>query len=157
MTRSALAACALLLGLSGAHPGQADEAYIVRSTHAAFEDVFDGLKTAIEERGMSVKSVMDIGGMLERTGKDLGITDPIYTQARSVEFCSALLSHEMTRENPARIVNCPLIMSVYQRAGESGTTYVVHRAIPRQEQEASQVMARIATLYNDLSEAATSW
>ncbi|EGV28018.1 hypothetical protein ThidrDRAFT_4175 [Thiorhodococcus drewsii AZ1] len=131
--------------------------YQVYRTDSAFEDVLDGLKAAIQERGMYINNVMDMGVMLERTGKDLGTPDPIYAKAQSVEFCSAVLSRAMLQEDPTRIVNCPFIISVYERHDERGITYLVHRTIPMEERTASPIMARIATTYEELAESAIAW
>lgn len=131
--------------------------YVLYRSDAPFDDVFEGLQAAIQERGMYINNVMDMGGMLERTGQDLGLGEPIYTQARSVEFCGALLSHKMTAEDPARIVNCPFIISVYRRADDGDITYVAHREIPAQERDGSPAMAKVAAMLKDLSEAAIAW
>ena len=148
----------LALGLAAGQPAAAaDQGYVLYRSDAPFETVLDGLKAVIEERGLYINNVMDIGGMLERTGKDLGSDAPIYTQARSVEFCSAVLSREMTREEPARIINCPFIISVYQRAGEPGTTYLAHREIPARERDTSPAMGKVARMLQDISEAAIAW
>jgi hypothetical protein len=95
--------------------------------------------------------------MLERTGKDLGLGEPIYAKAESIEFCSATLSRKMTAENPARIVNCPFIVSAYVLPNEPGRTYVVHREIPPDQVAASTVMAEVAENLKAIAEAAVSW
>lgn len=152
-----LLALALVCGSPVAAIADDDPNYVVYRATASFETVLDGLRIAIEERGLYINNVMDLGGMLERTGKDLGAGEPIYAQARSVEFCSAVLSREMTAENPARIVNCPFIISVYQRAGDLETTYVAHRGFPSEELESSPIMTKVADMLVDLSEAAIAW
>ena len=76
--------------------------YAVYESEAAFDDVLQGLKLAIEERGMYINNIMHMGEMLERTRKDLWLGEPIYARAESIEFCSAVLSREMTSEDPAR-------------------------------------------------------
>lgn len=134
-----------------------DKGYVVYHTETPFEDVLDGLRAAIQEHGFHINNVMDLGEMLERTSGDLGLGAPAYSKAKSVELCSAVLSHAMTSENPARIVNCPFIISVYQLRGESGTTYVAHREIPQEEQDASPPMAKVAAMLKTLSEAAIAW
>ncbi|NEV63894.1 DUF302 domain-containing protein [Thiorhodococcus minor] len=137
--------------------GAAEPGYVVHTTDGAFEDVMEGLKAAIHERGLYINEIMDMGGMLKRTGEDLELGAPAYTQAKSIQFCSALLSHEMTIEHPERIVNCPFIISIYAKAGEPGTTYVAHREIPAQEQASSPAMKKVAEMLRDLSEAAIAW
>jgi uncharacterized protein (DUF302 family) len=143
---------ALTPGLSLAAGG-----YSVHESEAAFDDVMDGLKLAIEERGMYINNVMHMSEMLERTGKDLGMDEVIYGRAESVEFCSAVLSRQMTSEEPARIVNCPFIIAVYTLPGDESTTYVVHREIPEDQVSGSAVMAKIAGMLKDVASAAASW
>lgn len=131
--------------------------YAVYESEAAFDDVLQGLKLAIEERGMYINNIMHMGEMLERTGKDLGLGEPIYARAESIEFCSAVLSREMTSEDPARIVNCPFIISVYTLTGREGTTFVAHREVPLDQVEGSAVMAKIAAMLKDVASAAAAW
>jgi uncharacterized protein (DUF302 family) len=150
-------ACVLVLSLAGTQAVQAGSGYAVYETTAAFEDVMDGVKAAIQERGMYINNVMHMGEMLERTGKDLGLGDAIYAKAESIEFCSALLSRKMTAEDPTRIVNCPFIVSVYVLPDEPGKTYVVHREIPPDQVAASPVMAEVAENLKGIAETAASW
>lgn len=131
--------------------------YAVYTSESDFSDVLEGLKMAIQERGMYINNVMNMGEMLARTGKDLGMDDPLYDQAESVEFCSAVLSREMSAENPAHVVNCPFIIAVYTLPGETDTTYVAHREIPAEQIEASPALAKVAGMLQTVSEAAVSW
>jgi uncharacterized protein (DUF302 family) len=131
--------------------------YQVYESDSSFEDVLDGLKLAIQERGMYINNVMHMDEMLERTGKDLGMDEPIYGHAQSVEFCSAVLSRKMTSEDPTRIVNCPFIIAVYTLPGDADTTFLVHRAIPSAETDTSPVMREIAEMLEGVAEGATSW
>jgi len=135
----------------------ADEGYAVYESEASFDDVMDALKLAIEERGMYINNVMHMGEMLERTGKDIGTTETIYGRAESIEFCSAVLSREMTREEPARIVNCPFIISAYTLPDREGTTFLAHRIIPQGETETSAVMAKVADMLKDVASSAANW
>jgi uncharacterized protein (DUF302 family) len=148
----------LTLGLARIPAGfAADGGYAVYESDAPFEDVIDAVKLAIEERGMYINNVMHMGEMLERTGKDLGMTETIYGQAESIEFCSALLSREMTREEPARIVNCPFIISVYTLPDKEGTTFLAHRVIPQSETDTSAVMAKVSAMLKDVASSAAQW
>jgi len=135
---------------------QTDE-YAIYESESSFADVMDGLKLAIQERGMYINNIMHMGEMLERTGKDLGMEEPIYTQADSIEFCSAVLSRKMTLENPARIVNCPFIIAVYTLPNQPDTTYVVHHIIPASETAESTVMQEVADMLKAVAEGAASW
>ncbi len=151
-----LLALALVCGSSVAVSAD-EKGYVVYRSAASFETVLDGLRFAIEERGFYINNVLDIGGMLKRTGKDLGADERMYAQARSVEFCSVLLAREMVSENPARIVNCPFIISVYQRPDDLDNTYLVHREIPTEELASSTAMVNVADMLKAVSEAAIDW
>ena len=147
-------ACALALtpGLSSAGSG-----YAVYESQAPFEDVLDALKLAIEDRGMYINNLMHMSEMLERTGNDLGDARPIYGRAESIEFCSSVLSREMTREDPARLVNCPFIVGVYTLPNRPGTTFVAHREIPPDQVAGSAVMAKVAAMLKEVAAAAADW
>jgi uncharacterized protein (DUF302 family) len=151
---------ALLIGavasIAIAFAAQAED-YAVYESESSFEDVMDALKLAIEERGMYINNVMHMGEMLDRTGKDLGMSEQIYTHADAIEFCSAVLSRKMTAENPTRIVNCPFIVAVYTLPDQPDTTYVVHRIIPVSETESSAVMREVADMLKAVAEGAASW
>ena len=85
----ALGLATLVWAAGAAH---AADGYAVYESESSFDDVLQGLKLAIEERGMYINNVMHMSEMLERTGKDLGMDEVIYGRAESVEFCSAVLS-----------------------------------------------------------------
>ncbi|MGB5736498.1 MAG: DUF302 domain-containing protein [Thiohalocapsa sp.] len=151
---------AILIGtiaaMAFAFSAQAED-YAVYESESSFEDVMDALKLAIEERGMYINNVMHMGDMLERTGKDLGMEEQIYSHADSIEFCSAVLSRKMTAEDPTRIVNCPFIVSVYQVPDKPDTTFVVHRVIPASETANSAIMQEVADMLKGVAEGAASW
>jgi uncharacterized protein (DUF302 family) len=138
-------------------PAGAAGGYAVYETQAPFDDTLDALKLAIEERGMYINNVMHLGEMLERTGKDLGDARRIYERAESVEFCSATLSRAMTAEDPARLVNCPFIVSVYTLPDRPGTTLVVHREVPQDQVDSSPTMRKVAEMLKGVAGAAAAW
>jgi uncharacterized protein (DUF302 family) len=149
---------ALAFALTGVlFQAQAGGGYAVHETKSAFADVMEGLQSAIQERGMYINNVMHMGEMLERTGRDLGLGEPVFLKAESIEFCSAGLSHRMTHENPARVVNCPFIVAAYVLAKEPDKTYVVYREIPQDQIEASSVMAEVAENLKGIAETGASW
>lgn len=143
--------------LAATLPAIADDEYVVYESESGFDDVMDALKLAIEEQGMYINNVMHMNEMLERTGKDLGMDEPVYGQAESIEFCSAVLSRRMTAELPARIVNCPFIIAVYTLPGETETTYLAHRRVPAAEIESSVVMRDVAQMLETVATSAAEW
>jgi uncharacterized protein (DUF302 family) len=130
----------------------AESPYAVYRSASSYDDVMQALKMAIEEKGMYINNVMHMGEMLERTGKDLGADKRIYDKAESIEFCSALFSRKMTEENPARIVNCPYIISVYTLPEEPDATYIVHRRLGIGDD--SPVMDEVEAMLESLGKAA---
>ena len=142
-----------LVGLSaGGGVGAADGPYAVYRSEASFEDVMQGLKMAILERGLYINNMMNLGEMLERTGKDLGMTRRLYLEAQSVEFCSALMSRRMTEEDPRRVVNCPFVVSVYVLPDEPDATYILHRRLDLGDDSA--VMHEVEAMLESLAKAA---
>jgi len=139
----------LLLAVSAS--ATAESPYAVYKSEAAFEDVMQGLKMAIEEQGLYINNMMHMGEMLERTGKDLGQEQPLYLEAESIEFCSAVNSRKMIAENPHRIVNCPFIISVYILPQEPETVYIVHRKLNLGDD--SPVMQEVEAMLESLAEA----
>ena len=97
------------------------------TTKGEFGNVKDDLMMAITGRGLVVDHNSHIGAMLDRTGKDLGTTKPVYGKAESLQFCSATVSRRMMEADPANIVFCPYIIVFYTLPQEPKTVYVGYR------------------------------
>ncbi|MBI3777462.1 MAG: DUF302 domain-containing protein [Gammaproteobacteria bacterium] len=97
------------------------------TTHGEFGNVKDDLMMAITGRGLVVDHNSYIGAMLDRTGKDLGTTKPVFGQAESLQFCSATVSRRMMEADPANIVFCPYIIVLYTLPQNPKTVYVGYR------------------------------
>ncbi|MBK1707220.1 DUF302 domain-containing protein [Halochromatium glycolicum] len=156
MTRLSTLLLSVVLMTVGPTAFAADR-YAVYESDSSFSDVMDGLKLAIQGRGMFINNVMHMNEMLERTGEDLGLGESLFIEAESVEFCSAVLSRKMISEDPRSIVNCPFIIAVYQLPDEPNTTYVAHRRFPPEETEQSPAMAEVAATLKGIAEEAISW
>lgn len=142
----------------GPPPGSArPSAAVVYVSDNAFDDVMDGLRLAIEQRGFVINKILHMNQMLERTGADLGMEQALFGQAQSVEFCSATLSRRMMSEDPSRIVNCPFIIAVYTLADQPGKTLVAHRRISAAELETSAAMRDVASMLASIAEQSLSW
>ncbi len=97
------------------------------TTRGNFEDVRQDIEIAITGRGLVVDHTSHIGAMLERTGKDLGTTKPIYGDAGSMQFCSATVSRRTMEADPTNIVFCPYIIVYYTLPDDPKTVYVGYR------------------------------
>ncbi|WP_328985268.1 DUF302 domain-containing protein [Thiorhodovibrio winogradskyi] len=139
-----------------ADPARQDAAAVYVSDNT-FAEVMDGLRLAIEERGLVINNIMHMNEMLERTGADLAMDGALFGEARSVEFCSAVLSRRMIAEDPSRIVNCPFIIAVYSLPDEPDKTLVAHRRFGADELANSEVMPEVAQMLQEIAEQAVSW
>lgn len=83
---------------------------------------------ALENRGLTLNYTAKVGDMLDRTGRDLGRTRPVYGRAEVLEFCSARLSRDTMEADPHNIVFCPYAIAVYTLADAPRTVYVSYRS-----------------------------
>ena len=110
-----------------AMPAAAQPVVTYSKVGAKFDDVRDDLKAAIESRGLVVDYESHIARMLDRTGKDVGSSKPVYADARALQFCSAKLSRKTMEANPANVVMCPYAISVYATATRPDQVFVAYR------------------------------
>lgn len=96
-----------------------------------FESIKQDVIDAITNRGLVVDYTAHVGAMLARTAKDVGASKTIYSDAQSVQFCSATLSRRTMEADPANIAFCPYVIFVYALPGSPGMTYVGYRPLPR--------------------------
>ncbi|MDJ0872420.1 MAG: DUF302 domain-containing protein [Gammaproteobacteria bacterium] len=104
-----------------------DAPVVVYPADSDFEDVIENIKMAVEDRGMLVSGTLHVQDMLTRTAKDLGFDKNIYLHAESVEFCSAVMSHQMVAADPRNLVICPFTIAAYELAAEPGRVYIAYR------------------------------
>jgi uncharacterized protein (DUF302 family) len=112
--------------LAGGEPLGKEPSIRIYTSEESFEDVIENIKMAIIDRGMLVSGTLHVSDMLNRTAPDLGFTE-VFSQAESVEFCSALISHKMAKLAPENIVICPFTIAAYVRWGHPGQVYVAYR------------------------------
>jgi uncharacterized protein (DUF302 family) len=111
-------------------PTTAQPASVVRySSDSSFDSVIEDVQHAIAAKGLVVDNVSYIGKMLERTGKDVGSTQPIFADghAQAFSFCSAVLSRKTMEVDPHNIAFCPYAIVVYSPASEPKKVYVAYR------------------------------
>ena len=130
-------------------------------THANGQAVFvmegdytvirDNLEQAIIGRGLVVTSVSRVSDMLDRTGRDLGITGKVYIYAEVLEFCSATLSRRMMEADPLNIIFCPFGIAIFERADQPGRIYLAHRRLQGEGSgEVSDIMKKIDALLDGI-------
>ena len=104
-----------------------EEPIVIYRTGETFEDVKFELENAITSKGFTLNDPLHISEMLQRTGKDLGITQQVYIESETLSFCSAILTHKFAQSHPAYMVLCPLTLSIYTTTAEPDETYVAFR------------------------------
>lgn len=123
-----------------------------------FDDVKENIQMAIEDQGLVINYIAQVGDMLNRTGKDLGFDEEIYTHGDVIEFCSASLSREMALADPTNLVFCPYAIHVYELAANPGVVYVGwKRPVPVGDDASKAALAKIDDLLAEIVNAATAW
>lgn len=150
--------CLLISACSSSNASDVQDLAVGIKTYTAnanFDDVMQNLKDALSDKGLVINTVAHIGSMLERTGKDVGDTKPIFQKAENVEFCSAALSRNMMLADPRTINYCPYIISVYSLPGEIKKTYVSYRKFPRvKDAKVDKTLQDVEQLLDQLAQAA---
>ncbi len=122
---------------------------------APFDDVKFDLANAITNRGLVADFTGNVGGMLARTGQDVGSTVQIYKHSEYVVFCSARLSREMMEADAANAGYCPFVMFLYETAAAPGKVVVGYRRFPQGGNEASRkAFAAIEALLDGIAKEA---
>lgn len=144
-----------LLFAATAHAG--GSYLVVKSKQGNFEDVRDDLVMAIESRGIKINHTNYIAKMLERTGESLGATKQVYGMGEQVEFCKSNLSRAQMEADPANMVFCPYIISVYTLPKDGKTVYVAYRnpQAPGGGKATAQALNDVAKLLDEITNEAT--
>ena len=110
----------------------------------SFDDAAFGVETAITNRGLVIDYVSHVGEMLNRTGEDVGSTEPLFEEADIYLFCSAVVSRKVMEADPDNIAHCPYGIFVREMA-ETGAVEVGYRTMPGGEmQEVEALLDAIA-------------
>lgn len=139
MRRHAIGLAAAIVAAAWSLPASAgpDDVEVV-TVKAAFASVKQDVSDAIVNRGYVIDHNARIGEMLDRTRSDVGSTTKIYSNAETVQFCSAVLSRKMMEADPANIAFCPYVIFYYEKADEPGMVHVGFRELDEDGSDASK-------------------
>ena len=130
---------------------QAAESYTALfKAQGEFQDVRDMLQIAIEGKGLKITNTNHIGGMLDRTGKDIGATRVVYENAEQFEFCSATISRRMMEADPHAIVMCPYNVAVYTIPNDKHVYIAYRKPAATQNPALQKALADVEKLLNDI-------
>jgi uncharacterized protein (DUF302 family) len=116
--RTLIRSCWLALALSSA--AGAGELQTL-NLNADFQTAGEALRDAIEGAGLVVTAVMPVNQMLVRTAGDLGQGKSPFSDAETIQFCSARLAWELVSEDAAQLAFCPLALTLYRQPGGVGS------------------------------------
>jgi hypothetical protein len=102
------------------------------------DDALADLTDAIINKGLTIDFKGNVGGMLDRTGADVGSTKKVYKGAHYITFCSAKLSRAMMEADAENLAFCPYVMFAYELEDKPGEAVIGYRRPPEGEGEASE-------------------
>jgi len=116
----------------------------IKTVTGDFHEVFGDLQDAVINRGLVIDYVGDVGKMLERTadaakGSAGSDTKVPYLNARYLQFCSAVVTHEAVDADVSNLAMCPYVVFAYETRVEPGKVSVGYRKINLAPSAASQV------------------
>ncbi len=103
-----------------------------------FDEVRQDLMDAIINRGFVVDFNGRVGEMLKRTAKDIRNAETPYKNAEFFIFCSAKVSHQLSKVDPRNVGFCPYTVFVYELKKEPGVIRVGYRQPAIQGSEESR-------------------
>lgn len=126
---------AIVLSATAAISQEGTTVYKVDGT---FDDAEFNFENAIIERGLLVDLTSHVASMLERTGPDVGDETKILENGLVFMFCSAVLSRQVIKADPANMSYCPYGIFIYEPADGSGDVFVGYRNMPDGEMQVVQ-------------------
>jgi uncharacterized protein (DUF302 family) len=132
-----------------------EDPIVTRKVEGTFQDVSSSVRTAILGKGINIANVLPASQMLHRTGADFGYENHVYGAAETYEFCSARISHKLSRAHPDNIVLCPFTISVYTIKSEPGLVRLSYR-IPTGRPGSEEVVKEVVELIESIVDEA-SW
>jgi len=114
-----------------------------------FHDVANSIRMSILGKGINIAHELPASDMLKRTGSAYGYKDDTYIHARTFEFCSALISQKLARQNPENIVLCPFTISAYTLSDDPDHVRLSYRkplGMPGSEEIVEEVIELISSI-----------
>lgn len=131
-----------------------DDPFVTTSVKGNFHDVANNIRMSIIGKGINIAHELPASDMLNRTGPAYGYKTDTYTNARTFEFCSALISHKLARQDADNIVLCPFTISIYNLTSEPGLVHIAYRkpvARPGSEAIVEEIIGLISSIIEDAS------
>ncbi len=138
-----------LLGLGTVQA--AEDPVVTKKIEGNFHEVAANIRSAIIGKGINIAHTLPASDMLHRTGPAFGYKNSVYANAKTFEFCSARISHKLSRKHPDNIVLCPFTISVYTLTSEPGMVRISYR-IPTGKPGTEEIINEIVSLISGILE-----
>ncbi len=132
----------------------AEDPIVSTEVNGNFHEVANNIRMAIIGKGINIAHELPASDMLNRTSSAYGYQTNIYKNARIFEFCSARISHKLSRQNPDNMILCPFTISIYTLVGKPGTVHITYRkpvGRPGSEAIVEEVIELISSIIEDAS------
>ncbi len=117
----------------------------------AIADTLTDLEEAIISKGLKIDYKGNVGGMLDRTGADVGSTKKVFTGAQYFQFCSASLTRQMVEADPANVGYCPFIVFAYESAAQPGEVVAGYRTLgPGSNEDSVKAIKAVTKMLDDI-------
>jgi uncharacterized protein (DUF302 family) len=122
------------------------------SIEGTFDDVYDELKNAIINEGLTIDYIGNVDQMLERTSQ-VNISEnskqviPVYLFAKYMQFCSSALTHKAVQASPQNLSMCPFLVFIYETRANPGQIVIGYRPPTLSTDEDSMVISQEVILF----------
>ena len=159
MSRLPLAAgLAICLSLISPHVVAANgDMAPMKTVEGSFDTVFQDLTDAVVNRGLVIDYTGHVDTMLSRTADVSGAGKSPYANARYMQFCSSVLTHDAVAADASNISMCPYLVFAYETTADPGKVVVGYRPPDLRGDQASQaVKARVEALLGEIIDEAAA-
>ncbi len=119
---------------------------------AEYQDVRDDLLDAVKGKGLNIAGVFHASEMLKNTKSVFNFRRDVYQNAEIIEFCSAGISHDISRANHLNILLCPFKIAVYNLEKDPKKVYVVWAMPEAVDDKSKKAILKIGTLIKSIIE-----
>ncbi|MBT3195497.1 MAG: DUF302 domain-containing protein [Candidatus Ruthia sp.] len=119
---------------------------------AEYQDVRDDLVDAVKGKGLNIAGVFHASEMLSNTKSVFNFRKNIYKNAEIIEFCSAGISHDISRANHLNILLCPFKIAVFNLEKDPKKVYVVWAAPEAIDEKSKKAVLKIGGLISAIIE-----
>ena len=88
-----------------------EDPIVTHKIEGNIQEVSNNVRAAIIGKGINITHVLPASQMLHRTESAFSYDSGVYVDAEIYEYCSARISHMLSRAHPDNIILCPFTIS----------------------------------------------